>query len=108
MMKLDKHLSQNQILKYIVMLIKLSMKIIKNMYIQKKKRLKDRREWDKKSYSREKEWKNMVSSKLLEHILKERILNRNLLGVLIKKNYRMKKWNFQNYKKKKNMNVNWK
>lgn len=43
MMRLDKLLNQNQILKYIVMLIKLLLKIIKNMYIQKKKKQKGRR-----------------------------------------------------------------
>ena len=102
MMKLDNHLNLNKIHKYIAMLIKLLLKIIKNLYIKKRKKQKDRREWDKKNYNKEIEWKNMENNKLLELILKERILNKNLHGVWIKRNYKMKKWNIQNYKNKRN------
>lgn len=44
----------------------------------------------------------MANNKLLELILKKIILNKNLLGVLIKKNYKKIKLNIINYKKKKN------
>lgn len=82
------------------------------MSTQKRKKLKEKKCWESKNCNRESRWKNMENNKLFEHIHKERILSKNLLGEWIKKNYKKIKKDTKNWCRRRsrrdNRRLSWK